>query len=100
MTLALALGRLREAIRREALADAVPPTDLEDILWKALRAVPEGLDGHALERRLLAEVRQALAAWRATMALWDQRHAALSRAMEEGGIVAQEKRPQRRQGRR
>jgi len=96
----MALRRLREEISREAMVYAVPTPDLEEILWSALFAVPAGLDGHALERRLLQEVRRALAAWRDTMALWDQRNAALTRAMEEGGIVAREQKPQRRNGRR
>ena len=98
--LSMALRRLREAICREAMAYIVPPAELEEILWSALLAVPAGLDGRALERRLLAEVRQALAAWRDTMALWDRRSAEFTKAMEEGGIVAREKTPRGRNRRR
>jgi hypothetical protein len=82
------------------MACAVPPAELEDILGTALLAVPEGLTGRALERRLLAEVRQVLGAWRATMALWDRRGEEFMRAMEEGGIVFRSRRPKRRKRRR
>jgi len=95
-SLSLALWSIQAEIYREAMACAVPPADLEDILWTALLAVPEGLTGCALERRLLAEVRQALAAWRATVALWDRRSEEFMRAMEEGGIIARDKRPKRK----
>ena len=91
--LSVALRRLRAEIYREAMACAVPPAELEEILWAALCAVPEGLTGQALERRLLVELRQALAAWRATMALWDRRGDEFMKAMEEGGIVVRSKRP-------
>ncbi len=53
--LSLALRGLRAEIYREAMACAVPPSELEDILWTALLAVPEGLTGRVLERRLLAD---------------------------------------------
>ena len=97
-TLNAALRRIRGAVCHEAMVCAVPPLELEDILYAALLVLPEGLDGRALEGRLLAEVRRGLAEWRATMALWDQREVAFRRAMEEGGIV--DKRPQWRRGRR
>jgi hypothetical protein len=98
--LSAALRRIRGAVCHEAMLCAVPPLELEDILYAALLGVPEGLDGRALEGRLLAEVRKGLAAWRATMALWDQREVAFRRAMEEGGLVEREKRPQMRRRRR
>jgi hypothetical protein len=85
-SLVSALQRIRGEICHEARVCGVPPLELEDILWEALLAVPEELDGRALERRLLAEVRKGLAAWRATMALWERRGAEFRRAMEEGGI--------------
>jgi hypothetical protein len=96
LTLSLALRSIQAEVYRAAIACAVPPAELEDILWTALLAVPEGLIGRALENRLLAEVRHALAAWRASMALWDRRGDGFMRAMEEGGIRARDKRPKRK----
>ena len=64
LTLSIALESIRGEVCSAAAACAVPPAELEEILAAALREVPEGLEGHALEEWLLAEVRPALAAWR------------------------------------
>ena len=95
LPLSVALERTRREICFAARACAVPPAELEEILEAALSEVPQGLEGRALERRLLAEVRQGLAAWRATMARWDRKDVEFARALEEGGIVPRLGRPKR-----
>jgi len=98
--LSAALRRIRGVVCHEAMMCAVPPLELEDILYAALLGMPKELDGRALEGRLLAEVRRGLADWRATMALLDQGELAFRRAMEEGGLAERVKRQQWRRRRR
>jgi hypothetical protein len=76
---------------RDATNAGVPPQELEEVLWQAVLAAPEELGDPAPERRLLVEVRKALAAWKANRALWEQRDTEFRRAMEAGGILVKEK---------
>ena len=94
--LSVALRQIRSEISQEAMVRAVPAPELEEILWTALLAVPDGFEECDLERWLLNHVRQALAAWQASKERFGRQGGELTGAQENGRRLRASKKKRRR----